>query len=66
MRKIRLAIKSKAKGKRGGARVSSYVYLLGNSVHLLTAYDRSEVDTVSDEQLQELVSEVLQALENDL
>ena len=66
MRKIRLAIKSKAKGKSGGARVISYVYLLGTSVHLLTVYDKSEIAAVSDEQLQELVSEVLQSLENEL
>jgi len=66
LRKIRLAIKSKAKGKSGGARVISYVYLLGNSVHLLTVYDKSEIATVSDEQLQELVSEVLRSLENEL
>ena len=59
--KIRLAIKSKAKGKSGGARVISYVetevigIIQNNVVNLLTIYDKSEVDSISKEQIEWLI-----------
>lgn len=59
--KIRLKIKSKGKGKSGGARVISYVEteLIGvvqnNIVTLLTIYDKSEVNSISKEQIELLV-----------
>lgn len=40
--KIRLAIRSKGKGKNGGARVITYVYLEAETIYLLTIYDKSE------------------------
>lgn len=55
VRKVRLAIKSKAKGKSGGARVITYIYLERGRVHLLTVYDKSERETVSDEEISDLV-----------
>lgn len=46
--KIRLAIKSKGKGKSGGARVITYVVTDNREVYLLTIYDKSEFDSVDD------------------
>jgi len=40
--KIRLGIKSKDKGKRGSARVITYVVTEENDIYLLTIYDKSE------------------------
>ena len=40
--KIRLAIGSKGKGKSGGARVITHVYILRKTVYLLSMYDKSE------------------------
>ena len=40
--KIRLAITSKGKGKSGGARVITHVYIFRKTVYLLSVYDKSE------------------------
>jgi len=63
--KIRLRIKSKGKGKSGGARVISYVEknLIGIVtverekvvVNLLTVYDKSEKESITDAELRELI-----------
>lgn len=63
LRKVRLAIKSKAKGKSGGARVITFVYLAHRSVHLLTVYDKSEIDSITDADLRPLAEEIKQRLE---
>src|SRR5947207_2993807 len=49
--KIRLAITSKGKGKRGGARVITYVYVSTETIYLLTIYDKSEKTDVRDSEL---------------
>ena len=49
--KIRLAISSKGKGKSGGARVISYVQVIDEEIFLLSIYDKSESDTISDKEL---------------
>ncbi|MCX6239673.1 MAG: type II toxin-antitoxin system RelE/ParE family toxin [Bacteroidia bacterium] len=46
--KIRMAITSKGKGKSGGARVISYVYVLNEQIFLIDIYDKSERNTISD------------------
>lgn len=62
--KIRVAIKSKGKGKSGGARVISHVEteIIGmgenNNVTLLTIYDKSEIDSPTKEEIQTLIKEV--------
>jgi hypothetical protein len=59
--KIRLAIRSKGKGKSAGARVISHVEteIIGlvesNTVSLLTIYDKSEVSNISKDDIQSLV-----------
>jgi mRNA-degrading endonuclease RelE of RelBE toxin-antitoxin system len=40
--KIRLAIGSKRKGKSGGARVITYVYIAGETVFLISIYDKAD------------------------
>ena len=53
--KIRLAIKSKGKGKSGGARVISNYKIEKNIVYLISIYDKSELDTISDNDLKRIL-----------
>ena len=53
--KIRLAIKSKGKGKSGGARVITYVVTDNNEVYLLTIYDKSEFDSIDDKTIKAII-----------
>lgn len=56
--KIRLLIKSKGKGKSGGARVITYVALIEETVYLLAIYDKSDVATISQDELDKLLKEI--------
>lgn len=56
--KIRFAIKSKGKGKSGGARIITHVFLSGNTVYMLTIYDKSEQVNISDKELKELLNSI--------
>ena len=56
--KIRIAIASKGKGKSGGARVITHVRVVAERVYLLTFYDKSEQDALSDKELKDLWSQV--------
>lgn len=53
--KIRLAIASKNKGKSGGARLITHVLYSDECVYLLSIYDKSELDNISDTELMELL-----------
>lgn len=53
--KIRLAIASKGKGKSGGARVITYFYVAQDTVYLLSIYDKSEQENVSDSYIKALL-----------
>ena len=53
--KIRMAITSKGKGKRDGSRVITCVKIENDIIHLLTIYDKSEKEKISDEELTELL-----------
>ena len=53
--KIRLSIASKNKGKSGGARVIINIVLVENNVYLLAIYDKSEKESLSDKELNELL-----------
>ena len=59
VRKIRMAISSKGKGKSGGARVLTLTMLVSGDadVTLLTIYDKNEIENVSDKYIRWLVSE---------
>jgi mRNA-degrading endonuclease RelE of RelBE toxin-antitoxin system len=54
--KIRLAIKSKGKGKSGGARVISCVIVVTETVMLLSIYDKSEIENISSQDLTALIN----------
>ena len=49
--KIRLAIKSKGRGKSGGARLITCVKIQMNSIYFFTMYDKADQDTISDNEL---------------
>jgi mRNA-degrading endonuclease RelE of RelBE toxin-antitoxin system len=49
--KIRMAITSKNKGKSGGARVITYVYVDGETVFLLSIYDKCDQEDISNHEL---------------
>ena len=57
--KIRFAIKSKSKGKSGGGRIISYVQFINKQAYLLDIYDKSEQNTISDEELIYLIELLL-------
>lgn len=54
--KIRVAIKSKGKGKSGGVRVITHVIVIREQVYLLTVFDKSKKENISDEELQEFLN----------
>ncbi len=54
--KIRLAIKSKGKGRGGGARVITNLLTDNKEVYLLTMYDKSEFDSLNDKTLQMIIN----------
>ena len=53
--KIRLAIASKNKGKSCGARVITYALIENNTIFLITIYDKSEQEDISDKELATLL-----------
>lgn len=54
--KVRLSIASKGKGKSGGARVITHIYIEGKLVYLLAIYDKSEQENISDAQILNLLN----------
>jgi len=57
-RKIRLGVKSKGGGKRGGLRVITLnvvIDVTDTCVNLLTIYDKKEISNVSDKYIDELI-----------
>lgn len=61
LHKVRLAIASKGKGKSGGARIITYVVEEKDDdiiINLLTIYDKSEMDSVSESYINSLVENI--------
>ena len=56
--KIRLAITSKGKGKSGGARLITNFVIADSTVYLLSIYDKSEKENLTDKELEELLKYV--------
>lgn len=54
--KIRVAIESKRKGKSGGARAITYVYVESETVYLLTIYDKSEKENLKPNELKMMIA----------
>ncbi len=58
VRKVRMAISAKGKGKSGGARVITYTVLCANvdaELTLLTIYDKSDRSNISDREILDLL-----------
>ena len=56
--KIRILVRSKGKGKSGGARLITCVKILHSTVYLLAVYDKSDLDNISDTDLKERLKEI--------
>jgi hypothetical protein len=56
--KIRLPVASKGKGKSGGARIITNIFVSNLTVYLLTIYDKSKQENLSNKELKELLSRV--------
>ena len=56
--KIRMAITSKGKGKSSGSRVITFVKIANKSVYLLSIYDKSNQENISNKELRELLDEI--------
>jgi len=57
IRKVRMAIASKNKGKRGGARVITCTMLIdieNTKIYLLAIYDKGEQESISKQEIQQL------------
>lgn len=57
--KIRLAIKSKGKGKSGGARIITYIVTENQEVYLLTIYDKSEFDSIDGKMIKNIIETLM-------
>lgn len=53
--KIRLAIASKGKGKSGGGRIITHFVVANDTVYLLTIFDKSETENITNKELSELL-----------
>lgn len=69
--KVRIAIRSKGRGKSGGARVITYVDVEvkneeeKTTVYLLKIYDKSEFSNISTEHLVQIVNNINSAKEEE-
>ena len=54
--KIRVAIRAKGKGKSGGARIITHFVVTADTVYLLSIYDKSDKETLSDKEIIELLT----------
>ena len=57
--KIRLAIQSKGKCKSGGARIITNFIIEASTVYLLSICDKSEKESLSDKELNELLLKII-------
>lgn len=62
VRKVRMAISAKGKGKSHGARIITYADAFINvherNIHLLYIYDKAERENISDKEIMELLNYV--------
>lgn len=56
--KIRFAIKSKGKGKSGGGRLITFIKIQNESIYLLSVYDKSDRESISDHTLKYLLNDL--------
>ena len=58
LRKVRMSIRSKSQGKRGGARVITFTVLVSvdeGTIFLVTMYDKSEIESMSVKEIRKLL-----------
>ncbi len=53
--KVRMAMTSKGMGKSGGSRVITCVKVVNDTVYLLTIYDKSDKENISDKEIDNLL-----------
>ena len=53
--KIRLSIRSKLSGKRGGARVITFVKIIENEILMISIYDKAEQETITIKEINERI-----------
>ena len=61
MRKLRMSIRSKGRGKSGGARVISMNVVVSTSdmiIALVYIYDKSEMSSVNEESMRRIIKEM--------
>lgn len=56
--KIRVSIASKGKGKSGGARVITNFVVIDRTVYLLSIYDKSDKENLTDKELEEFLKQI--------
>ena len=56
--KIRIAIASKGKGKSGGARVITNFVIAESTIYLISIYDKSEKENLTDSELTTLLKSI--------
>jgi hypothetical protein len=56
--KIRISIASKGKGKSGGARLITNFVINDSTVYLLSIYDKSDKENLTDKELDELLKKI--------
>jgi hypothetical protein len=56
--KIRVKITSKGKGKRGGARLITLFQVTEELVNLITIYDKSDKENISNNDLIQMINEL--------
>ena len=57
--KIRMAITAKGTGKSAGARVITYLKIVQEKVFLLSIYDKSEQETISEKELDNILKRLM-------
>jgi mRNA-degrading endonuclease RelE of RelBE toxin-antitoxin system len=56
--KVRLAVKSKGKGKSGGMRIITFKMDRNKEIYLLTIYDKSEIASVDDRTIRFIIRQI--------
>lgn len=55
--KIRMAISPKGKGKSGRSRIITFVKIIETTVYLLSVYDKSEKENITDKELLKFIGD---------
>ena len=56
--KVRLAVRSKGKGKSGGMRIITFKIDKNKEVYLLTIYDKSEIASIDDRSIKFILRQI--------